>query len=133
MSLVCKIKKSLYRLKQAPRAKYQKLSSCLLSLGFVNWKSNVSLFFPKIRSALTIILIYMDDIIMTNISPYLIQQFVTMFQDMLTLKDLGHLFFFLGIEMVRTNDTFTFHSTSMLRICLIELDWATLNLFQFLF
>lgn len=41
---VCKLHRSLYGLKQAPRAWYQRLSHFLIHLGFVNSRSNASLF-----------------------------------------------------------------------------------------
>lgn len=43
-SLVCRLKKIIYDLKQAPRGWYHKPRSSLLSLGFFNAKSNDSLF-----------------------------------------------------------------------------------------
>jgi len=43
-SFVCKLKKAIYGLKQAPRAWYSRLSSKLISLGFVSSKSDTSLF-----------------------------------------------------------------------------------------
>jgi hypothetical protein len=42
--LVCRLNKSLYGLKQAPQAWYNKFASYLLSLGFVEAKSDASLF-----------------------------------------------------------------------------------------
>jgi hypothetical protein len=42
--LVCRLNKSLYGLKQAPRAWYHCFASYLVSLGFVEAKSNTSLF-----------------------------------------------------------------------------------------
>jgi hypothetical protein len=41
---VCRLNKSLYGLKQAPRAWYSRFAAYLLSLGFVEAKSDTSLF-----------------------------------------------------------------------------------------
>jgi hypothetical protein len=42
---VCKLKKALYRLKQAPRAWYGKIDSFLMSLGFTKSKADSNLYF----------------------------------------------------------------------------------------
>jgi hypothetical protein len=42
---VCRLDKALYGLKQAPRAWFARLSSKLISLGFVPSKGDTSLFF----------------------------------------------------------------------------------------
>lgn len=44
-NMVCKLKKTFYELKQAPRLWYNKLNSSLYSLKFQNAKTNMSLFF----------------------------------------------------------------------------------------
>jgi Reverse transcriptase (RNA-dependent DNA polymerase) len=62
-NLVCKLKKSIYGLKQSPRAWYGKLSSYLISCGFITSKVDSSLFVNLDKYDTTIILVYMDDII----------------------------------------------------------------------
>nr|GEW10555.1 uncharacterized mitochondrial protein AtMg00810-like [Tanacetum cinerariifolium] len=57
-TLVCKLKKSLYGLKQAPRQWFAKLSSALLSFGFVQSKADYSLLTKSNKSSLTAILVY---------------------------------------------------------------------------
>jgi histone deacetylase 1/2 len=65
---VCRLDKSLYRLKQAPRAWYSRLSSKLHNLGFISSKADTSLFLYH-KSGVTIyMLIYVDDIIVTSSS-----------------------------------------------------------------
>jgi len=68
---VCLLKKSLYGLKQAPRAWYSRMATYLLSLGFVEAKSDTSLFVYLRRSDTTYLLLYIDDIILTASSPRL--------------------------------------------------------------
>ena len=63
---VCKLNKSLYGLKQSPRAWHNKLSNCLLQWGFSSSKSDTSLFVLYFGSSITILLIYVDDIIVTG-------------------------------------------------------------------
>ncbi|GJW25179.1 ribonuclease H-like domain-containing protein [Tanacetum coccineum] len=73
---VCKLKKSLYGLKQAPRQWNAKLTQALVEDGFVQSKSDYSLF-------TNVILVFLK----------------SKFQ----IKDLGKLKYFLGIEVVETD------------------------------
>ena len=63
---VCKLHKSLYGLKQTPRAWYKKLKSCLLQWNFVNSRADPSLFIKKTSSTMIMVLIYVDDILITG-------------------------------------------------------------------
>ena len=69
---VCRLNKSLYRLKQAPRAWYSRFASYLISLGFVEAKSDTSLFILRRGSDTVYLLLYVDDIILTASSTTLL-------------------------------------------------------------
>ena len=64
-SFVCRIKKSLYGLKQASRAWYAKIDGFLLSLSFVRYKSNHNIYLKLIHGYFKIILLYVDDLLIT--------------------------------------------------------------------
>jgi histone deacetylase 1/2 len=66
---ICKLDKAIYGLKQAPRAWYSRLSSKLITLGFVPSKSDMSLFIYRRGGTTIYMLIYVDDIIVTSSSP----------------------------------------------------------------
>lgn len=82
---VCQLHKSLYGLKQAPRAWFERFFQYLLSLGFQTSYADPSLFFRHHDCTITIILLYVDDLIITwNHSPYistLITQLSLLFQN----------------------------------------------------
>ena len=65
---VCRLKKSLYGLKQAPRARYAKIDCFLLSLSFVRCKYDNNVYLKLIHVSLTIIVLYVDDLLITRIS-----------------------------------------------------------------
>lgn len=94
-SLVCRLNKALYGLKQAPRAWFQKLQTYLFELGFTSAKFDVSLFTKFSRAETLLVLVYVDDIIITGSSASAINQLVHSLNTRFPLKDLGDLNFFL--------------------------------------
>jgi hypothetical protein len=59
------LNKSLYGLKQAPRAWYSWFATYITSLGFIEAKSDTSLFIFWHGSDMVYLLLYVDDIILT--------------------------------------------------------------------
>ncbi|PNX54637.1 histone deacetylase [Trifolium pratense] len=98
-SLVCKLNKALYGLKQAPRQWFEKLQATLLKLGFKASRCDPSLFIYSASGHVLYFLVYVDDIILTGTSPSLIQSFITQLNQAFSLKHLGDLDYFLGIEV----------------------------------
>ncbi|XP_071740973.1 uncharacterized mitochondrial protein AtMg00810-like [Rutidosis leptorrhynchoides] len=98
-SHVCKLKKVLYGLKQAPRAWFQHLSHFLIRLGFTCSRSDPSLFIFKRNSCILYFLVYVDDIILTDNHSATIQTFISRLNDEFSIKDLGKLNYFLGLEV----------------------------------
>ena len=97
---VCKLHKAIYGLKQAPRAWYQELRTYLLSYGFNNSIADSSLFIYKNNNVTFYLLVYVDDIIIMGPSSSVLQVFVTSLAFRFSLKDLGSLSYFLGIEVL---------------------------------
>jgi hypothetical protein len=58
--------KSLYGLKQAPRAWYSRFITYLLTLGFVEAKSDTSLFIFHRGVDIIYLFLYVDDIVLTT-------------------------------------------------------------------
>ena len=63
---VCCLKKAIYGLKQAPRAWYTALKQAILEFGFVNTKSDSSLFVYNVVSTTDYFLVYVDDLIIIS-------------------------------------------------------------------
>jgi hypothetical protein len=115
--LIYRLNKSLYGLKQAPRAWYNRFAMYLTSLGFIEIKSDTSLFILR-RSLDTVYLfLYVDDIILTASSLELLRRTIAALQREFAMKDLGPLHHFLGITVERHRDgLFLYQCTYMLDI-----------------
>ena len=73
-SYVCKLKKALYGLKQAQRAWYGKISQYFMFCGFKILDANSSLFIKNNSCAYIVILLYVDDMIITGSDEEQIEQ-----------------------------------------------------------
>jgi hypothetical protein len=107
--LVCHLRKSLYGLKQAPQAWYNQFASYLITLGFIEAKSDTSLFIFCCGSDTVYLLLYVDDIILTASSTKLLCRTISALQWEFTMKDLGPLHHFLGITVERCPDELFLH------------------------
>ncbi|KAJ4755031.1 hypothetical protein LUZ62_089436 [Rhynchospora pubera] len=101
-SHVCLLKKAIYGLKQSPRAWFHTLSSALIALGFHGSKFDPSLFISHQHGQTIIILIYVDDIIVTGSHMDSVTTLIHTLQSKFSIKDLGPLSFFLGIAVQQT-------------------------------
>ena len=101
--MVCKLQKSIYGLKQASRQWFAKLSSSLLSCGYTQSLSDYSLFIRKQDDSFTVLLVYVDDIIVAGNDSHEISRIKTFLDESFKIKDLGKLKFFLGLEIARSS------------------------------
>ena len=94
---VCLLKKSLYGLKQASRHWHAKLVAELKGLGFVQSNNDYSLFTKNIDGYITLVGVYVDDILVTRSNNQEISFLKQHLHKTFTIKDLGSLHYFLGI------------------------------------
>ncbi|CAM8947932.1 unnamed protein product [Rhodiola kirilowii] len=99
---VCRLLKSIYGLKQASRQWFATLSDALLQFGFVPSLHDSSLFTLKRGEDFLILLVYVDDILLTGTSLQLINSVKSFIHSRFRIKDLGNLKFFLGLEITRS-------------------------------
>lgn len=102
--LVCRLRKALYGFKQALRAWFHKLKEYLVATKFEVSKSDNSLFICREGSQLLYVLVYVDDIIINGNDSHVISRFVEELDIQFSLKDLGRLSYFLGIEVTYTSN-----------------------------
>lgn len=100
---VCKLKRSFYGLRQTPRAWYDTLKSSLFELNFKRCTYDHSLFFKNSPTGMLMILIYVDDILVTGDNNNEVLNIIDMLKIKFKLKHLGEVKYFLGIEVQTTN------------------------------
>lgn len=96
---VCCLKKALYELKQTPQTWFVKLGSSLLGLGFTSSKVDSSLFLFQSSIAHIMVLIYVNDILITGDNDIVVQDLIDHLNGMFAIKNLVDLSYFLGIKV----------------------------------
>ena len=101
---VCHLRRALYGLKQASRAWFAKFSSTIFCLGYTVSPYDSALFLRRIDKCTILLLLYMDDIIITGDDLNGIQELKDFLSQQFEMKDLGHLNYFLGLEIIHSTD-----------------------------
>jgi hypothetical protein len=83
---------------------YTAFKQALLEFGFVNTKSDSSLFVYAVASTTASFLVYVDDLIITSNNSHFAASIIQQLGRKFSLKDLGPLHFFLGIEVIPTQN-----------------------------
>ena len=105
------LKKTLYNLKQAPRAWYDRLTQYLVSHGFTRGKSNQTLFIKREDDELIIAQVYVDDVIFGLTKDELAHSFSKLMQGEFEMSMIGELTNFLGLQ-IHQQDSSIFLSQS---------------------
>ena len=103
-SKVCLLRKALYGLKQAPREWFDKFSTTICSLGFTSSPHENALFIRKSERGVVLLLLYVDDMIITGDDVDGISDLKASLHRTFEMKDLGSLSYFLGLEVISTDD-----------------------------
>ncbi|KAL2898459.1 Retrovirus-related Pol polyprotein from transposon TNT 1-94 [Bienertia sinuspersici] len=103
---VCKLKRSLYGLKQASRQWNLELTKFLVTHGFTQSKHDYSMFTKGSGNQFTVVIAYVDDLLIVGTDLSFIQHLKQLLHQAFTIKDLGELKYFLGLEVLRSSDGF---------------------------
>lgn len=99
---VCRLRKSLYGLKQASRQWYKRLSSVLLGANYVQSPADNTLFVRKVLDSYVAVLVYVDDILIASNDDAAVKKLQALLRSEFKIKDLGPARFFLGLEIARS-------------------------------
>jgi len=99
--LVCKLKKSLYGLKQSPRAWYQRIDMFFTHEDFSRSQADHSLYVKQTGEYLLIVIIYVDDLIILASNVSILKWLKSRLEDEFDMSDLGELHYCLGVEFKR--------------------------------
>eukprot|EP00253_Pinus_taeda_P014757 PITA_14757 len=103
-NLVCWLNKSLNGLKKAPQAWYAKMDSFLLETRFSRCHSDNIVYTKKVGKSLIILVLYVDDLILTGIDPNLINHVKSNLKNNFEMIDLGLLYYFLGLRVLQSKE-----------------------------
>jgi hypothetical protein len=112
---VCKLKKALFGLKQAPRAWYSRLDKYLQHAGFVKGSVDNNLYVKVSGGNILLIEVYVDDIIFGSDDDRVSQKFAKDMKNEFEMSLLGKLSFFLGLQIHQTNQGIFISQTKYIR------------------
>jgi len=99
--LVCKLKKSIYGLKQASRQWYLKFDNVMKKQGFVKNQVDQCTYLKMSGSNFTILVLYVDDILLASNSLDMLHESKRFLSSNFDMKDLGEASYVIGIEIHR--------------------------------
>ena len=108
------LKKTIYGLKQSPRAWFEKFNITISGIGFHRCHSDHYVFVRCTKFGIIVLVVYVDDILLNDSNPgglletkeYLKRHFVT--------KDMERPRYFLGIEIAHKKHNILFFNESIL-------------------
>ena len=112
--MVCKLKKSLYGLKQSPRAWFDRFAKAVITNGYSQCQADHTLFVKSSpKGKVAILIVYVDDIILTGNDAGEIVKLKKLLAAEFEIKDLGALRYFLGMEVARSKRDLLYPSGSI--------------------
>lgn len=102
--LVCKLKRSIYGLKQSPRCWNSALDNQLKRMGFVQAKGDPCIYVAS-EGEMFIIAVYVDDIVLAGKSKKRMSEVKQALAKQFEVKDMGELHYFLGVNIVQDSNT----------------------------
>ena len=99
---VYRLRKSLYGMKQSPRAWFGKFSQTIEKFGLQKSKSDHSVFYQNSSSGIILLVVYVDNIVIPMSDSTRISSLKSFLHGQFHTKDLGMLRYFLGVEVIKS-------------------------------
>jgi Reverse transcriptase (RNA-dependent DNA polymerase) len=110
---VCRLKRSLYGLKQSPRAWFERFSMTMKRLGYRQSDVDHTMFIQRKDEKNCILIVYVDDIVLTGNDLVEMKRLKASLAKEFKMKDLGELCYFLGIEVARSKKGVVYYNRGM--------------------
>ena len=94
----------MYGLKQAPRAWYKNILGYFANIGFSKYFSDSDLYVLNQRKYVVLILLYVDDLLITEKNDKIIQACISKLKATFKMNDLGLLHYYLGMQVYQYKD-----------------------------
>ena len=118
-NLVCRLKKSLYGLKQSPRCWGKVFQQYMESLGFFQSAADPCVFI-QMDNSITIVAVYVDDLTLMTSELDQMVQLKQSLADQFKMKDMGPLHYLLGITIVQGKDYISIHQKQYIHRLLMK-------------
>jgi Reverse transcriptase (RNA-dependent DNA polymerase) len=99
---MCRLKRSLYGLKQSQRAWFDRFFMTIKKLGYQQINVDHTMFIQRKGENICILIVYVDDIVLTGNDPIEMKRLKTSLAKEFEMKDLNELRYFLSIEVARS-------------------------------
>jgi len=99
--MVCKLKRSIYGLKQASRQWYLKFNDTIVSFGFKENTVDRCIYLKISRSKFIFLILYVDDILLATNDLGLLSEIKRFLSNNFEMKDMGETYYVIGIEIFR--------------------------------
>ena len=100
---VCRLIKSLYGLRQAPRTWFEKIQGFLSEQGLSHTEADYSLFYVTSSKGIIILILYVDDLLVTGSDNDGICSLKQKLMQRFDMIELGNVTYYLGVEFIRSD------------------------------
>lgn len=111
---VCKLKRSIYGLKESPRQWNKVFNDFIISMGFKQCKSDYCLYVNSSKDEIIYILLYVDDLLIVCQDVTYINEIKSALLERFQMQDMGNISHFLGLDITRTNDELSISQSNYL-------------------